>query len=135
MIDGAIAAWKGLSRLIDGAVNHLKSHSEAKLQNASLVDENVKLREERRNLTTRVAELEGILSEGPELVFRAPVYWSARADAENPGPFCPKCYISTEKAVPMFTHNGGFRCTNCSIWYPDPDEPPTRLSRRTGGNR
>ncbi len=80
-------------RLAGHAISSIRAHGSTKLQIADLIDEVVRLRDENRQLRARVQEFEAQAACGPELVFRAPVYWAADPEAPNPGPFCTKSLL------------------------------------------
>jgi hypothetical protein len=43
------------------------------------------------------------------------VYWRKKEDGTDEGPFCPKCWIDKQKAIPMVPNeaHGNNKCVSC----------------------
>ena len=79
----------------------------------------VKVTDENAELVRENAELKRQQSQAPELVFRDAMYWKMKPDGTPEGPFCPKCYNSNGKVVPLgeelndYDKLEGYRCSVC----------------------
>ena len=68
------------------------------------------LRDENRDLKKRL--------EAPtELLYQDNMYWRAKGEEEQEGPFCTKCFDGDEKTVRMHGEEArGFTCPNCKTF-------------------
>lgn len=72
----------------------------------------IELQEENFELKDEIRMLKNIISKDKSLKFEEGVYWLKEGESVE-GPFCPKCYDTTEKMVRMHKDGDGWWCYTC----------------------
>src|SRR5947209_6981428 len=75
---------------------------------ANLAEENTRIREERNVLKEKLR-----LREEMDFDQKTGGYYRTGPSGERMGPFCPKCFGGSSKAVPMAKEGEDFRCAVC----------------------
>jgi hypothetical protein len=105
-------AWSAAEKLHDAKLNILLG--KAMMEGAELAQENASLRDGNRTLRER-------LDLRAKMHFDNGVYWQDDDDGERIGPFCQKCWDSTDRAVRLVdSERFRWHCTVCGQlpWKP-----------------
>lgn len=110
----AVVAATEANRAIDTA--------DLKLKLADAMSALADVKMEAITIQARGEELEKLLALRGRVMYRAPAYWETREDGSTDGPFCQRCWDTTNKLIRLHTF-GAYemqRCFACDCKFDGP---------------